>query len=78
MAAILKLLRQIFSLGNFKTTAQSTLMVQHLTRIIGVVSPDQKLRIQKLSQPQMDALAQAADNFSTPEDLDAWLRSQNV
>ena len=78
MEAILKLLRQLFSFGDFKANAQSTMIIQRLTRIIGTVAPDQKMRIKQLSQPQMDALAQAADGFSTPDDLETWLRTQNI
>lgn len=78
MEAILNFLRQIFSLSKFQANAQGTLMIQSLTRIIGVISTDQKARIQQLSQSQMDALAAAADHFSTPADLEDWLQAQNA
>jgi hypothetical protein len=61
-----------------KAKTQIPLMVQRLKRIIGDVTPAQQQRIQKLSVSQMNALAQAADDFSTSEDLDAWLTSQRV
>jgi Domain of unknown function (DUF4351) len=59
-----------------KTKTQAQLMVQQLKRIIGSITPAQQQRIHSLSAAQMNALAQAADDFSMPEDLDAWLAAQ--
>jgi Domain of unknown function (DUF4351) len=72
---ITKLLRQFPFLQKFQTNAQSQLMVQRLTRIIGPLPLAQQQAIQGLSKAQMTALSQAADDFSTPDDLADWLRS---
>jgi hypothetical protein len=72
---IKRLLGQFPFLQKFQAKAQQPLMVQRLTRIIGPLSPAQQQQIQRLSPAQMTALAQAADDFSTPDDLATWLRS---
>jgi Domain of unknown function (DUF4351) len=77
MDLIAKLVRQLPFLQKFQADAQRTLMVQQLTRIIGPISPAQQRQIQRLSPAQMTALAGAADEFSTPDDLAAWLRSHS-
>ncbi|MBE9030761.1 DUF4351 domain-containing protein [filamentous cyanobacterium LEGE 11480] len=83
MEAILRFFRQLpffqkFQLQNVQSNVQSTLMIQQLSRIIGPIAPVQQQRIKQLSPSQMDALAQAADNLSTPDDLADWLSSQGV
>jgi Domain of unknown function (DUF4351) len=70
-----RFLRQLPFLQKFQAKAQPQLMVQRLTRIIGPLSAAQQQQIQRLSPAQMTALAQAADDFSTPDDLATWLRS---
>lgn len=75
MDFITKLVRQLPFLQKFQADAQRTLIVQQLTRIIGPITLAQQQQIQQLSRGQMAALAQAADEFSTPDDLAAWLRS---
>jgi uncharacterized protein YybS (DUF2232 family) len=77
MDIIAKLVRQLPFLQKFQADAQRTLMVQQLTRIIGPIPSAQQQQIQRLSKAQMTALAQAADEFSTPDDLAAWLRSHS-
>lgn len=77
MDMIAKLVRQLPFLQKFQADAQRTLMVQQLTRIIGPIPSAQQQQIQRLSKAQMTALAQAADEFSTPDDLAAWLRSHS-
>jgi hypothetical protein len=78
MDIISKLVRQLPFLQKFQADAQRTLMVQQLTRIIGPIPPAQQQQIQRLSKAQMTALAQATDEFSTPDDLAAWLRSHGL
>jgi Domain of unknown function (DUF4351) len=44
-----------------------------LTRRIGAVDPQLQQQIQGLSIPQLEALAEALLDFSTPGDLITWL-----
>ena len=42
------------------------------------ISPDLHLQVQELSLTQVEALGEALLDFSTLDDLEGWLRSQNI
>ncbi|MBD6619362.1 DUF4351 domain-containing protein [Komarekiella sp. 'clone 1'] len=51
-----------------------TLALRLLTRRLGTVSPELQAQIQQLSSVQLEALSEALLDFSTTEDLIAWLQ----
>jgi predicted transposase YdaD len=53
------------------------LVLRHLTRRIGELSPEERSQIQSLCLPQLEALAEALLDFSQPSDLLDWLRSHS-
>lgn len=54
-----------------------SLILRQLPRRIGVVEPQQQERIQTLTLPQLEELAEALLDFSAPADLTAWFDRQN-
>lgn len=55
-----------------------TLALRQLTRRLGTVSPQLQAQIQQLSSIQVEALGEALLDFSTTQDLVAWLRSHQI
>lgn len=53
------------------------LIMRLLSRRFGEVNPDAAGRINELSIDRLDSLAEALLDFSTPEDLTAWLQSNS-
>jgi hypothetical protein len=56
--------------------SERSLILRLLTRRIGDVSPDLQAQIQSLSLSQLESLGEALLDFSQPNDLVAWLKSQ--
>lgn len=56
-----------------KQEATLSLILRQLLRRIGAVSPELQARIQQLSLPQLEDLAEALLDFTNEEDLVAWL-----
>jgi predicted transposase/invertase (TIGR01784 family) len=54
-----------------------SLVLRQLTRRIGEVSPEMRSQIQALSLPQLEALGEALLDFTKPDDLHEWIRSQS-
>ena len=52
-----------------------SLVLRLLLRAVGEVTPSQELRIQELSQAQLESLGEALFDFSNSADLDNWLSS---
>ena len=48
-----------------------------LTRRLGVLAPSAERRVNRLSSPQLDALADALLDFTSAADLQRWLASQS-
>lgn len=46
-----------------------------LTRRVGTVDPELQSRVQRLSSDQLEELGEALLDFSTTQDLVAWLQS---
>ncbi|MGB8698806.1 MAG: DUF2887 domain-containing protein [Thermosynechococcaceae cyanobacterium] len=55
--------------------AQS-LILRQLSRRIGNLTPAKQAQVQSLSLPQLESLGEALLDFSTPADLEHWLKSQ--
>jgi len=53
---------------------ERSLILKLLARKIGVISPQNRSQIESLPLPQLEALGEALLDFSTPDDLDNWLR----
>lgn len=53
-----------------------TLALRQLTRRLGAVPPQLQTQIQQLSTPQLEALGEALLDFSSTQDLVAWLHQQ--
>ena len=49
---------------------------RQLTRQIGSISPQLKAQIQNLSIEQLDALSEVLLDFTTTDDLTAWLKKK--
>lgn len=56
-----------------KQEATLSLILRQLPKRIGAVSPELQARIQQLSLPQLEDLAEALLDFTNEEDLVAWL-----
>lgn len=56
---------------------QVAMLLRQLTRKFGKVNPRRKIRISKLSEIQLENLAEAIFDFETVTDLNAWLRTQS-
>jgi predicted transposase YdaD len=54
---------------------EARLILRLLTRRIGEVAPQLRSQIQSLSLNQIEELGEALLDFSSPADLDNWLRS---
>ncbi len=54
------------------------IVLRQLTRRIAAVEPELRSRIQQLSSTQMEELAEALLDFSTTQDLVAWLQTHSV
>ena len=54
-----------------------SLVLRQLARRIGEVSPEMRSQIQALSLPQLEALGEALLDFTKPDDLHEWIRSQS-
>ncbi|UXE63530.1 MAG: Rpn family recombination-promoting nuclease/putative transposase [Woronichinia naegeliana WA131] len=54
-----------------------SLILRLLVRRIGEVSPERRSQIQALSLPQLEALGEALLDFTKPDDLHEWIRSQS-
>jgi Domain of unknown function (DUF4351) len=54
-----------------------SLILRLLTRRIGKVSPTIRSQIQALSRTQLESLGEALLDFTSVEDLQAWIRSQS-
>jgi predicted transposase YdaD len=54
------------------------LALRQLTRRLGQVPPQLQAQIQQLSSSQVEALGEALLDFSTTEDLVAWLQTQQT
>jgi predicted transposase/invertase (TIGR01784 family) len=54
-----------------------SLILRLLVRRIGEVSPEMRSQIQALSLPQLEALGEALLDFTKPDDLHEWIRSQS-
>jgi predicted transposase YdaD len=55
---------------------EQALIIRLLTRRIGEVCPHLQSQIQSLSLTQLESLGEALLDFSQPDDLLNWLRSQ--
>jgi predicted transposase YdaD len=56
---------------------ERSLVLRQLARRIGEVSPEMRSQIQALSLPQLEALGEALLDFTKPDDLHEWIRSQS-
>ena len=56
---------------------ERSLVLRQLARRIGEVSPERRSQIQALSLPQLEALGEALLDFTKPDDLHEWIRSQS-
>ena len=54
-----------------------SLILRLLVRRIGEVSPEMRSQIQALSLPQLEALGEALLDFTKPDNLHEWIRSQS-
>ncbi|WP_341526728.1 DUF4351 domain-containing protein [Nostoc sp. UHCC 0302] len=54
------------------------LALRQLTRRLGQVPPQLQAQIQQLSSSQVEALGEALLDFSTTQDLVAWLQTQQA
>jgi Domain of unknown function (DUF4351) len=57
---------------------EQLLVLRLLARRIGQIAPQTEAKILTLSVAELEALGKALLDFASPEDLDQWLRSQNI
>jgi predicted transposase YdaD len=58
-----------------KTEGERSLVLRQMSRRIGEVSPERRSQIQSLSLTQIEELGEALLDFSSPIDLDNWMRT---
>jgi predicted transposase YdaD len=56
---------------------EKTLVLRQLTRQIGSLSSNSIAQVQSLALSQIELLGEDLLDFSSPDDLDAWLRSHS-
>ena len=54
------------------------LALRQLTRRLGMVPPELQAQIQQLSSVQVETLGEALLDFSTTQDLVAWLQAHQI
>ena len=59
-----------------KTEGQRSLILRQLNRRVGELSIAIQSQIDRLSLPQLENLGEALLDFSTIEDLEAWLKQK--
>lgn len=57
---------------------ERSLILRLLSRRIGQIAPQTEAKILTLSVAELETLGEALLDFSSPNDLDEWLRSQNI
>ena len=50
------------------------LILRQLARCVGEIEPEIEIRIRQLSLEQIESLAEAMFDFTSPQDLSAWLQ----
>jgi predicted transposase YdaD len=72
--------QEILSEGEIKgrQEGEQSLILRLLSRRIGQIDPQTEARILTLSVVELESLGEALLDFSSPNDLDNWLRSQNI
>jgi predicted transposase YdaD len=59
-----------------KLEGEFAIITRQLNRRIGLVTPELQERLKQLSTTQLEDLAEALSDFSSVEDLLAWLKGQ--
>jgi hypothetical protein len=55
-----------------------SLVLRLLSRRVGQIAPSTEAKILTLSVSELEALGEDLLDFSSSDDLDQWLRSQNI